>query len=213
MIILLVQLIDIIEQLHVLVLCLDESRYDLVDIVDACGLHNSLEGLLDDLGVAHVLVQEALLLDVLALDGVQADLQDFSWVREFLLGSLALLSFHGAAETLVIEFNLLIFLFELFLQSFDVCLKGFFALLVLTLECKDLIIGLRSLPRVVETFFVRDTSVILERIDGFLHLADALLGEADLVTHARDSYTQVLVVALDVVQQYFLVLKLVLQRL
>ena len=48
--------------------------------------------------------------------------------------TLTLLGFHRVAETLVIEFNLLVLLLELLLEALYVCLKGLLALLVLTLQ-------------------------------------------------------------------------------
>ena len=42
---------------------------------------------------------------------------------------------------------------------------------------------------------------------------NAVLGEADLVTHARNSITQVFVIALNIVKKYLLVLKSVFQGL
>ena len=57
LVILLVQLIDVVEELEVLLFALDVCRDDLVDIADASGFHNCLEGLLDDLGVPHVLIE------------------------------------------------------------------------------------------------------------------------------------------------------------
>ena len=70
---LLVQLIDIIEKLEVLLFALNVSRDDLVDIANTGCLHNCLECFLDDLCVTHVLVEQALLLDVFVLDAVEAD--------------------------------------------------------------------------------------------------------------------------------------------
>ena len=55
-IVLLVQLVDIVEELHVLLLSLDERRHDLINVVDSSRLHDRLERLLDDLRVAHVLI-------------------------------------------------------------------------------------------------------------------------------------------------------------
>ena len=48
-----------------MLLSLDECSDNLIDIVNARGLHDRLEGLLNDLGVSHVLIEQALLLDVL----------------------------------------------------------------------------------------------------------------------------------------------------
>ena len=49
-------------------------------------------------------------------------------------------------------------------------------------------------------------------MDGLLHAADTVLSEDNLVTHARDSEAKVFIITLDVVEEYFLVLQLVLQR-
>ena len=56
LIVFLVQLVHVVEQLHILVLRFDESRHDFVDVVNSCRLNDRFEGLLNDLGVAHILV-------------------------------------------------------------------------------------------------------------------------------------------------------------
>jgi hypothetical protein len=72
---------------------------------------------------------------------------------EFLL-ALALLRLHRPAQTLVVEFNFLVFLLELLLESLDIGLEGFLTLLMLALKSEDLVIGFRGLSPIVETFFV-----------------------------------------------------------
>ena len=44
--------------------------------------------------------------------------------------TLTLLGFRRVAETFVVEFDLLVLFFKLFLEAFDVRLEGLFALLV-----------------------------------------------------------------------------------
>ena len=64
LIVLLVKLIHIVEELHVLLFSLNECSDDLINIVDTSGLHDGLKSLLDDLGVPHILIKQALLLDI-----------------------------------------------------------------------------------------------------------------------------------------------------
>ena len=59
---------------------------------------------------------------------------------------------------------------------------------------------------------VRGSRILSQLLDGFLHATDTVLSENDLVAHARDSDHQVLVITLDVVQEYLLMFQLVLQR-
>ena len=68
MIVLLIELIYVVEQLNVLLFSFDEGGDDLVDVVDTGCLHDCLEGLLDDLSVAHVLVKQPFFLDILVLN-------------------------------------------------------------------------------------------------------------------------------------------------
>lgn len=213
LIVLLVQLVHVVEELYVLLLRLDESCHDFINVSDSSRFHNRLECLLDDLSVADILVQKALLLDVLRHDRVQADHQDFDWVCELLLAALRLVVLHCATQGLVVEFNLLVLLLELLLQELDVGLEGLLAFLVLALERQDLIVRLGGLPRVVEALFVSATCLLFELLDCFFHLTDAFLREEDLVSHTVDSHSQVLVVAFDVVKEDLFVLELVLERL
>ena len=89
-------------------------------------------------------------------------------------------------------------------------LESFLAFLMLALQRENLIVGLACLPRIVEALLVRAFRVIPQLLNGIFHFEDAILGEANLMAHARDSVSQVLVVSLDVVQEDFLVLQLVL---
>ena len=193
-----------------MLLGLDKSCDDFVDVVDARGLANGFEGFLNDLGVAHVLVEQALLFNVLGSHRVEADHQDFDGVSELLLAPLRLVVLHGATQTLVIELHFLIFLFQLLLQEFDVGLKSLLSFFVLALESEDLIIGLAGLPSVVESFLVGSSRLVLELLNALFHLSDALLGEEKLVAHAVDPHLETFVVTLDIVQEDFLVLELVL---
>ena len=59
---------------------------------------------------------------------------------------------------------------------------------------------------------VRGSRILSQLLDGFLHATDTVLSENDLVAHARDSDHQVFIITLDVVQEDFLMLQLVLQR-
>ena len=65
MVILLVELVNVVEELDVLLFSFDECSDNLVDVVDSRGFHDRLKGLLDNLRVPHILVQQALLLDIL----------------------------------------------------------------------------------------------------------------------------------------------------
>ena len=82
---LLVQLVHVVEKLNVLFLSLDESSNDFVNIVDSSSLHDRLKGLLNDLSIPHILVKQALLLNVLVDDRVEADDQDLNRVGILLL--------------------------------------------------------------------------------------------------------------------------------
>jgi len=55
-IVFLVELINIVEKLHILLLCLDKGRDDFGDVVDTGCVHDRFEGFLDDFGVANILV-------------------------------------------------------------------------------------------------------------------------------------------------------------
>ena len=108
LVVLLVKLVDIIEKLHVLLLCLDEGRDDLVNVVDSCRFHYCLKGLLNDLCIANVLVEQALLFHILVDDRVNANLQNFNRVCKLLLRTLALIGLVRATQAFVVEFDLLV---------------------------------------------------------------------------------------------------------
>ena len=65
LIIFLIQLVYIVEELHVLFLRFNESSNDFIDVVDASGFHDSLKRLLDNLSIAYVLIKKSLFLQVL----------------------------------------------------------------------------------------------------------------------------------------------------
>ena len=110
-----IQLIDVVKQLNILLFGLDECRYNLVDIIYSCRFHDRLKRFLDNLSVAHVLIQQVLLLNVLVYDRVYTNGQDLDWVCKLLLRTVALFRSHRATKTLVIEFDLLVLFFQLFL--------------------------------------------------------------------------------------------------
>ena len=62
---LLTQLIYIVEEGHILLLCLDEGGHYFVDAGDSRSLHYGLKGFLDYLGIPHVLIQQPPLLFIL----------------------------------------------------------------------------------------------------------------------------------------------------
>ena len=92
-------------------------------------------------------------------------MQDLDRIGELLLRTLTLLSFHGAAQTLVVEFDLLIFGLELLLQVANVLLELFLALLMLTFERQNLIVGFCRLAPEAETLLVRRRGLILQFFD------------------------------------------------
>ena len=149
-----IQLIDIVEELHVLLFCFDESGNDFIDVIDASSFHNSLESFLNNLCITYILIKKSLFLQVLVHNGVETNGEDFDWVCKLLLSALTFLCFHRTTQTLVVEFDLLVFFFKLLLKSLDICLKGFFALLMLALQRQDLIVRLGRLPRSREAFLV-----------------------------------------------------------
>ena len=211
-IVFLVQFVNVVEELNVLLFSFDEGCDDFVDVIYSRSLHDSLKGFLNNLCVPHILVQQALLLNVLVDCWVQPDSQDLDWVGEFLFWSLALFGLHRAWKTFVVVLYVLVFLLELLLQTLDVSLEGLFTFLMLALESKDLIVCLWSLAWGRETLLVRGSRILSQLLDGFLHATDTVLSENDLVAHARDSDHQVFIITLDVVQEDFLMLQLVLQR-
>ena len=60
LVVLLVELVNIVEKLHVLLFSLYKCCDDLLDAADARGFHDCFESLLDDFGIPHILIQEAL---------------------------------------------------------------------------------------------------------------------------------------------------------
>ena len=83
---LLVQQVHVVVQAVVLLFRLDKGSHDLLYVLYACSILDLVEGVFDDLGVAHVLVEELLLL-LVGLDHLaQAQLQDGDGVGELSLG-------------------------------------------------------------------------------------------------------------------------------
>ena len=86
----LAELVHVVPQGIVLLLCLDEGGNDLVDVGDAGSLLDDSEGLLDNLGVAAVLGKEAGLLLILVEHILQTDFHDLNWVIELLVSAVGL---------------------------------------------------------------------------------------------------------------------------
>ena len=64
-IIFLVQFVNVVEELNVLLFSFDEGCDDFVDVIYSRSLHDCLEGFLNNLCVPHILIQQALLLNIL----------------------------------------------------------------------------------------------------------------------------------------------------
>jgi hypothetical protein len=64
LVVFLVQLVHIVEKLHILLLGLDKCCDNFLNAADSCRLHDRLKCLLNDFGVANILVQQPFLFDV-----------------------------------------------------------------------------------------------------------------------------------------------------
>ena len=96
-----------------MLLCLDKSSYDFLNVGDTCSLLNLIKGILNDLDVSQVLVHQLSLLLVGLDDLIQSSLSDHDRVGETTcLVSASVLS-SLLVEVLVIKFNHPILLLEL----------------------------------------------------------------------------------------------------
>ena len=79
--------IDIVVEGVVLLLGLDESGHDLLNVLDTCGLSDLVERILNHLHVPHVHVAELFLLAVVLGPAVEPQLKDCGRVGELLRAS------------------------------------------------------------------------------------------------------------------------------
>ena len=134
-------------------------------------------------------------------------MKEFLWVCEVFF-SVILLLFTVLIQTLICDIDVLIFLFELFLQALDVRLERLFTFLVLAFQGQNLIICFRGLSVVVKAFLADDSRVVLKFLNRFLHFLDAFLRILDFGTHLNNTVIKFLVLAHDLVVENLFVLKL-----
>jgi hypothetical protein len=144
---LLVEEVDVVVETVVLLLGLDERRHYLLDVLDPRRVLYLVERVFNDLGVAHVLVEQ-LLLFLVGLDDLgEAELEDGDGVGE--LGLLAAGAALGVVdrlvEALVVELDRLVPLLKPLLELLNLQFKSLLLFFVLCLQSQDLVIGLLSL--------------------------------------------------------------------
>lgn len=190
----------------VLLVSLNESSYNLIDGRNSGGFPNLVEGIFNDLGVAHVLVEKLLLLLVEVDDLAKSELKNLNGVGEFsLLTAWPLSFFDGLVEAFVIELNRIVSFLQSFLKLFDFELKPFFLLFVLRFQSKDLVVSFFRVLRVRDVVLVRRSCVFLYLVDYRAHLLDVLPRKHYFLSHYLDFVFQVVVLPYCVVQPHFLI--------
>ena len=114
-------------------------------------------------------------------------------------------------KTGIVKLYFLIFLLELFLEAFDICLESFLTLFMLKLQGQDLVVSFRSLTGVVKAFLVRNPHIFSQTFDSAFHFCDGIFSKHDIEPHDIDLFAALLVFSFDVIQEDFFVLKLMLQ--
>lgn len=108
-----------IKETVILLLCLDESGDNLVDLLDAAALLDLLECLLYDGRILHVLVHQSLLLQVGLRQFVHSELHNSNRIGEGLALLHAALLLLLIVELLLIELDVLVLLLESLLEPLD----------------------------------------------------------------------------------------------
>ena len=160
--------IHVVEKRDVLLLSLDECGNDFVDGSDTGGLLDLFEGILDNLDVTDVHVHQVLLLLVVVDNLIKTDLEEDSGVGEISHSVSALLAAHVlSARLLSLIFILLL---QFLLEVEDTVLEVELVHIVLSLEGKDLVLGL-----------LRESGAGLSEV---IELLDALNDATDLLVEA-----------------------------
>lgn len=177
-VILLSQQVIVVVQAVVLVLSLDVSGNDLLQIRDAALSFDMVEHLLQSLSVFDILINERLLLAVDHLDFVDSINKDFDWIGELLLIGASLALVVGPnLKRLVIELNGVVPFLELILELPDLNLKPLLLLFMLGLECEYLVIGLPGHPVVLVALGRQRQALLFKSVDLRLHLVNGPLGK------------------------------------
>ena len=121
-----------------MLLGLDEGIDDLINARDPCAGHDYIESVLDDLGIADVLIEQPFLLFVLIRDSFQPDVQDLYGVHELMVLGIFLVVFS------IIKIVVLVLLDELLLESLHSLFETLVFFISLCLQSKNSIVGLVS---------------------------------------------------------------------
>tara|TARA_B110000305_G_scaffold238234_1_gene303208 strand:+ start:772 stop:1155 length:384 start_codon:yes stop_codon:yes gene_type:complete len=123
-----------------LLLSLDESCNDFIDIGDTSGLLDLVKGIFNDLNVSQVLVHQLSLFLVGFDDFIQTSLQNNDGVRES--GFTGFLTLFGLFGLLFFDLQNVVFILEFHLKLMDLYFEILFFLLMLGLKGDDLVICL-----------------------------------------------------------------------
>ena len=143
--------VDIIVEGIVLLLGLNEGCHDLLNILNARRLSDLVERVLDHLYIPHVHVAEMFLLTVVLGPAVESQFKDCGRVGE-LLGASSLLVLWIRLLLIVLLIHCqylktaLLLLLEPLLEPLDLGLETELPVLVIGLQCQDLIVGLLGHP-------------------------------------------------------------------
>lgn len=160
----LIQSVDIIVERIVLLFSLNEGSHDFFNRLDSSLLPDLIEGILNDLDISHVLVNQLPLLNISCCDLCKSSLQDCDWVAEL---NCPLLTADGSSKLLLFLF--IIFSLILFSEFVLNILNFFFKLDLLSFmfgfEREDLIVCFFSALLTLLVFLVVGFCVLFALFD------------------------------------------------
>jgi len=135
--------VNVVAETVVLLLSLDESSNDLINVGDTSGLLDLVKGIFNDLNISQVLVHELSLLLVGFNDLVQTSFQNDNGVRKSSISS-SFLTFFGLLSLLFFDLQDIVFVLEFHLKLMNLNLEVLFLLLMFSLKGDDLVVCLLS---------------------------------------------------------------------
>ncbi len=139
----LIKHVHIVIKTLVLLLCFDECRDYLLNVLNTGCILYLIKSVLYNLWVSHVLIQELFLFTICLDYLAKSKLQDSYRIWEFCLGprTTSFWVIYGLVETFIIKFNRLVSFFQAFLEFLNLHFKTLFFLFMFCLQGQNLIVS------------------------------------------------------------------------
>ena len=182
--------VDVVVQGVVLLLSLDKSSYNLINIRHSTVGLNLIESLLDNLSIANILINKSFLLAVNSSDSAHLNLQDLNWICEIITSSVI---FICHLHSIVIYFLNVVLLFQSLLELFDLMFKFLFLAFSFTLQRKNLIVDFSSNSKVCYRLIRVLGYVCFKIFNSVLHFLSGSFRKGDFLSHNIDLNLELIV--------------------